>query len=218
MGEFAGDRKVGASILGRLEKSFVEKYVSKIPPGIETYHLTMMTVIWSFGTVFFGYLASINIYWIWGMSLMLVLQYLTDLFDGAVGRYRNTGLVKWGFYMDHFLDFIFSCSIVIAYTLMATEELEFYFLCLLTLSGAFLVNAFLSFASTNEFRIYYYGLGPTEIRIGYIIMNTIIFFYGVEIFRFWVPVILVLNIVTLIYLVYKSQKQLWLIDIKNKKA
>ncbi len=218
MGEFAGDRKVGASILGRLEKSFVEKYVSKIPPGIETYHLTMMTVIWSFGTVFFGYLASINIYWIWGMSLMLVLQYLTDLFDGAVGRYRNTGLVKWGFYMDHFLDFIFSCSLVIAYALMAPEGMEFYFLCLLTLSGAFLVNAFLSFASTNEFRIYYYGLGPTEIRIGYIIMNTIIFFYGVEIFRFWVPVILVLNIVTLIYLVYKSQKQLWLIDIKNKKA
>jgi phosphatidylglycerophosphate synthase len=217
MAEFGGDKKVGTSILGGLEKRFIERYVSKIPPGIETYHLTMMTLIWSAGVVFFGYLAGQHIFWIWGISLMLVFQYLTDIFDGAVGRYRNTGLIKWGFYMDHFLDFIFSCSIVIAYALMAPEGMEFYFFCLLALSGAFLVNSFLSFASTNEFKIYYYGLGPTEIRLGYILMNTVIFFQGVEIFRFWVPIILFLNVVTLIYMVYTSQKRLWLFDMENKK-
>jgi phosphatidylglycerophosphate synthase len=217
MKEFGGDKKVGTSILGGLEKSFVDKHVSRIPNGIETYHLTMMTVIWSVGTIMFGYLASKHIAWIWGMSLMLVFQYATDLFDGAVGRHRNTGLIKWGFYMDHFLDFIFSCSIVIAYALMAPEGLEFYFYCLLALSGAFLVNSYLLFASTNEFRIYYYGFGPTEIRLVYIIINTIIFFFGIEIFWFWVPIIFVLNIAILIYLIYNSQKRLWVMDMEHKK-
>lgn len=217
MSEFGGDKKVGTSVLGGMEKNFVQNYVAKIPLYIETYHLTMMTVLWSVLIIVFGYLASRNIFWIWGMSLMIVLQYLTDLFDGAVGRHRNTGLIKWGFYMDHFLDFIFSCAIVIAYALMAPEGMELYFFFLLLCSGAFLVNSFLSFASTNEFKIYYYGLGPTEIRIGYVIMNIVIFFYGVDIFHFWVPVILALNVIILVYLVYQSQKKLWIIDMENKK-
>ncbi|GBE37877.1 MAG TPA: CDP-alcohol phosphatidyltransferase family protein [Nitrospirae bacterium] len=218
MTEFGGDKKVGTSILGKFEKSFVEKYVDRIPPNIETYHLTMMTLVWSAGAVLFGYLSSLHIFWIWGLSLMLVFQYLTDLFDGAIGRHRDTGLVKWGFYMDHFLDFIFSCSLVIAYALMAPEGMDLFFFFLLVLSGGFLVNSYLLFASTNEFRIYYYGLGPTEIRLGYIIMNTVIFIYGVEIFRVWVPIILMLNVITLSYLVYMSQKTLWTIDMENKDA
>ncbi|MEF9427242.1 MAG: CDP-alcohol phosphatidyltransferase family protein [Candidatus Mariimomonas ferrooxydans] len=216
MSTFNGDKKAGESILGRLEKKLVNTYVSRIPKGIETYHLTAMTVLWSLGMVFFGYLADKDLFWIWGMSGMLVFQYLTDLFDGAVGRHRNTGLVKWGFYMDHFLDFIFSSSIVIAYALIASPGLEFYFLCLLVCSGAFMVNSFLSFASTNEFTIAYYGLGPTEIRLGYIILNTIIFFFGAGIFTILIPILLTGAILTLIFLVYKSQKRLWIMDMKEK--
>ena len=31
----------------------------------------------------------------------------TDSFDGALGRRRDTGIPKWGYYMDHLLDFVF---------------------------------------------------------------------------------------------------------------
>ena len=37
-----------------------------------------------------------------------------------------------------------------------------------------LAVSFLSFAATNEFQIAYYGIGPTEIRIGYIALNTLV--------------------------------------------
>ena len=33
--------------------------------------------------------------------------------------------------------------------------------------------SFLSFAATNQFQIAYYGIGPTEIRIGYVALNTL---------------------------------------------
>lgn len=91
---FAGDKKVSISLFGKLEKKLVEKYVDKIPKKIETYHLTLSTLAWCAFIVLFGYLAGhYNTHWLWGTSIMIVFQYLTDLFDGAVGRHRNTGLI-----------------------------------------------------------------------------------------------------------------------------
>ncbi|MBN2064233.1 MAG: hypothetical protein JW745_05475 [Sedimentisphaerales bacterium] len=214
---FAGDKKVGQSILGPAETRFKNYWVPKLPAYVETYHLTMTTVLWSIGMAYCGYRAGSEIAWSFGMSLMMVMQYITDLFDGAVGRYRNTGLVKWGFFMDHFLDFIFSCSIVAAYAMMAPQELTWYFYGLMACSGGLMVNSFLKFAATNEFEIFFYGIGPTEIRLVYIIMNTVIFFFGTGIFSFWVPFLFYANIITLTAMVWKTHKHLWAIDMASKK-
>ena len=118
---FGGDKKVGQSILSGPEKALVRWGQDKIPLWLETYHLTLLTVLWSLLTVFFGFLAKGNISWLWLVSLMIVFQYLTDLYDGAIGRSRNTGLIKWGFFMDHFLDFVFINSLVLAGYLIAPD-------------------------------------------------------------------------------------------------
>lgn len=77
--EFGGDKKVGESFLGRYEKAFKAWSVPKIPKSIETYHLTMMTLLWSVLNIIFGYFAKDNLQWLWLVSLMIVLQYITDL-------------------------------------------------------------------------------------------------------------------------------------------
>ncbi len=217
MSQFAGDKKVGQSILGPIETRFKNALVPHFPKWIETYHLTLTTILWSAGMVLFGWLTRRHPAWTFGMSVMLVLQYLTDLFDGALGRYRDTGLVKWGFFMDHFLDFIFSGSIVIAYAMMAPEEVSlYYFFGLILCSGGFMVNSFLNFASTNEFQICFWGIGPTEIRLVYVIINTIIFIWGVGIFKIWVPMLFVLNLLSLVVMIFRSQQRLWSIDMTVK--
>lgn len=218
MTKFAGDKKVGMSILGPWELRLVDKTIGLIPPWLQTYHLTMMTILWSAGVVVFAWLTRWHLGWIWGISAMLLMQYITDLYDGKIGKLRGTGLIKWGYFMDHFLDFIFSCSLVIGYYLMAPSGQTLYFLALLVCSGSFLVNAFLSFAATNDFRIAYCGVGPTEVRLGYILINTIIFVWGVGIFKFWVPVLLVLNVGALIFLIWRTHKQLWTLDMAAKQS
>src|SRR5215204_1639119 len=92
---FAGAGKVGESLFSPWERRFVARYVTRVPKFLETYHLTLLTIVWSLAILFFGWLARENIQWLWMVSLMIVFQYITDLFDGAVGRHRNTGLVKW---------------------------------------------------------------------------------------------------------------------------
>ena len=177
---FAGDKKVGESFLTSLEKKIVAWGVPKIPSNIETYHLTFATVLWSLGVVFFGYLTRYSLSWIWMISVMIIAQYVTDLFDGAVGRHRQTGLIKWGFFMDHFLDFIFICSLAVAGYFIAPEGLTLWYFSLLIVLSCFMVISFLSFATTNKFEIYHHGFGPTEFRLVLVIINTLIFYTGTD--------------------------------------
>lgn len=213
---FAGDKKVGESVLTPVEKKLKDWLVPKIPPHIETYHLTMTTVLWSAGVVLFGYLASLNRHWVWMISLMIVLQYITDLADGEVGRRRDTGLIKWGFYMDHFLDYIFLCCLVFAGYLMAPESAQIWFIPLLIIMGAFMANSFLSFAATNEFEIYHYSMGPTESRLGFIAINAYISFVGFKHFHWLMPLVCAVTLVALVVYTWQIHKKLWAIDMQVK--
>ncbi len=213
---FAGDKKVGVSILTPAEIKLKNWLVPKVPESIETWHLTFMTILWSAGALFFGWLAATDIHWVCGISLMIILQYLSDLADGEVGRRRDTGLIKWGFYMDHFLDYIFMCCLVIAGYLFAPESTQFWFLILLGIVPAFMVNSFLSFAATNEFEIYHHGLGPTETRLVFIVINTYIVFFGTSQFYWMLPLACLLTGIALIVYSWQIHKKLWALDMELK--
>ena len=180
---FGGAQKVGTWVLAGAERRMVTWLVPKVPPFLETYHLTLMTLLWSAGIVAASYLARQNLHWLWLVSTCIALQYLTDVLDGAVGRYRDTGLVKWGFYMDHFLDYLFLCSIILGYALTMPDISWYWFGAFLVVAGALMVNSFLSFAATNEFKISTLGIGTTEGRLFFIIANAAIVIFGTS----WVP-------------------------------
>ena len=214
---FAGDRKVGQSILHGLDQWMLRKLLPFVPRGIETYHLTMMTVVWSALAIVAGWLAREDFRWLWLASLAIALQYVTDLLDGAVGRSRNTGLVKWGYYMDHFLDFVFLSAIVIGYALFFHERYAYLHLALLAIYGAFMVHAHLAFAATNEFRIAFSGIGPTEVRIAFIMTNTLLIIFGKTYLAWLIPWLIVAALLGLTVVVYRTQRTLWAIDMEARK-
>lgn len=212
-GAFAGDKKAGQSLLGPIERRFIDWAVPKVPRPIMSHHLTALTAVWSALTVLFGWLAVDDRRWLHAMSAMVFLQWLTDSLDGSLGKFRKQGLVKWGFFMDHLLDLVFAGSIVIAYSfLVEAWWLEFLFLVLLLITCATMAVSFLSFAATNQFQIAYYGIGPTEIRIGYIALNTFVAAVGTEIFSWGVPVVVALNGLALVVLAAQTSRNLWQID------
>lgn len=214
---FAGDKKVGKSSLHFWEQAFVRWGTPKIPGWIETWHLTYMTFFWCLGALFFGYMAQFNIQWLWGASATIIGQYLTDLFDGAVGRARGTGLIKWGYYMDHFLDYLFMCSLLVGYTFFIPDPYNHLFY-ILVVFGAFMVNAFVSFAATNEFRVSYFGIGPTEGRIGFLIVNGMLIISDKVFLSQFLPVLLAVAFFCLCAVVYKTQKTIWETDMEIKKG
>lgn len=215
---FAGDKKVGVSVLHGPEQWLVRALAPRVPRGIETYHLTLMTVLWGLGVVGFAWLAQGNLWWLTGVSAMIALQYLTDLLDGAVGRTRDTGLVKWGFFMDHMLDYLFLNALVLGYALIAPAGMGPWFLFMMLLSGGLMVNSFLSFAATNQFEIYFSGFGPTEFRVLLIAANTLVSLTGTAHFAWTVPVVCGMFLLGLVAMTYRNHAMLWRIDMDAKAA
>ncbi len=213
---FAGDKKFGASILAKPEAKLRDMLLPLVPQCVQTYHLTLTTVLWSLLIIVFCFLASFNPRWMWWTSLMIVLQYITDLLDGAVGRTRNTGLVKWGFYMDHFLDYLFLCAMLVGYGFLLADHSKYLVFFVLALFGAFMVNSFLSFAATNQFRIAYMGFGPTEMRLVFIGFNMLIAVLGVEWLARVLRWLLPFATFSLFVTVFQTQKMLWAVDMAKK--
>lgn len=214
---FAGDKKFGKWIFSDLENRLVEKTIHLIPKWLETYHLTMMTLLWSVVIVLAGYLAEENINWFWLVSAMIVAQYITDLYDGKIGRLRNTGLVKWGYFMDHFLDYVFLCSILIAYSFLVPNEFRLLGLFTVMVIIGFMINFFLFFATTNRFKISHLGIGPTESRLIFIIANTLLIIFGAKYFLIALPFIGAVASLALVIVIWQSHKETWKMDMENKK-
>ena len=204
------------SIFSKYEKKFADKYAPKIPKILETNRLTYLSLVWTFCILLFGYLGRNNIQWFWFVSLMIVFHYLTDMFDGAVGRYRETGLIRWGYYMDHMLDFIYLNSIFVSYAFIFSKDSHVLILAAMAIFSAFFVNSHLSFSATDEFKITYLKVGPTEIQLGFVIVNTIIIFAGVSFIERFLPFLVVSSLLVLFGFIGKTQGRIWGIDIKNK--
>lgn len=214
--QFAGASKSNNSILSPMERRLSPLIVPRIPAWLETYHLTLLTVVWVGLILLFSYLAARNINWLWGVSLMILFQYLTDHFDGKVGQHRQTGLVRWGYYMDHLLDYFFLSSVVIGYAFILPEKSRYQVLFLLAIFGAFLVNSFLAFSATERLKISYLKLGPTEFRVALIIINTLLILLGK---RYMISGLKYVNagaLIGLIYVVYRTQKTIWQLDLLDK--
>src|SRR3989344_3927518 len=206
MEKFAGDVKVDNSWVIRLENRIVQKTIRFVPRWLETYHLTMMTIVWSLGVIFFGFLAVSDIRWLWTSSLMIFLQYVTDLYDGKLGKHRKTGLIKWGYYMDHFLDFVFLSCIFAGYYFFLPAEASIYLCGLMAVCAGFMVNSFLSFAATNKFKIEFLSMGPTQARFGMIAANTLFIFAGVEAPAKFIPIAFFISVAVLAIVVFSTRK------------
>src|SRR2546421_7695311 len=212
---FAGAGKSNSGLLVPWERKLAGFVLPRIPLWLETYHLTLLTLVWSIGIVVFDYLAVGNLRWLWLTNLMIVFHYFTDHFDGKVGKYRNTGLRKWGFYMDHLFDYVFLSSILIGYALLIQGSL-FVVLLVLCVFSAFMFHTFLMLAATGEFRVSFSRFGPTELRIALIVINAFIVKFGTRGLRGALPWVASGGMIALTVLAYIAQRKLWQADMKAK--
>jgi len=214
---FAGATKTNTSFLTPLERRLAIRVLPRIPNWLQTYHLTMMTLLWSGLILFFSFLAARNLRWLWMVSVMVFLQHVSDHYDGKSGKYRNTGLVRWGYYMDHLLDYVFLCSIIVGYSFILPDKSRYQILIMLAIFAGYEVSTFLSFAATDKLKISFLKLGPTEFRLAVIVINALLVEYGT---RKMVNGLKYVNIgaaIVLAVMVYNTHKTIWEMDMKEKK-
>ena len=216
--QFAGATKSNNSFLTPFERRLAPKVLPLIPSWLETYHLTMLTLVWTALILLFSYWAAKDLRWLWGVSAMVFMQYVTDHYDGKVGKYRGTGLVRWGYYMDHLLDYFWLCSIIVGYAFILPERSRYQILILLVIVSGYEVSTFLALTATDRFKISYLRLGPTEFRMAIIIINALLVQYGTRKMIGGLKYVNIGGAIGLALMVYKTHKAIWALDMEQKRA
>jgi phosphatidylglycerophosphate synthase len=201
------------SLLSHLDHRFASVIVRHVPAWIGTQHLTLLTVVWSGLTLLLSYLVKTNPRCLIGLCAVICLQYVTDAIDGKIGILRNAGLVRWGHYMDHFLDYVFLTAILIGYGLMLPDDSRFLMTWAVAIGGGFMVSAFLEHAAVSKLSLSFVGIGPVEMRLVFIGINLLLLTYGRASLLTVVPTVLGIAGVILVWHVYAVQRRLWHMDV-----
>ena len=133
--------------------------------------LTLLGVLAAFGVCGAYQLSNESDLWLWVASALLVVQWFGDSLDGTLARVRGIERPRYGYYLDHMVDAIATAAIGIGlglspYMLLSTGTLIVVAYLILS------INVYLESQAFGRFSIGYGKLGPTEIRLVLIALNT----------------------------------------------
>lgn len=217
---YDGTKNKIESLLAPVNHEIVSQNVKYIPKWIETYHLTGLTYIWVILVVIGGMLSQYSLLAVWICLLALVGHIISDAFDGALGRYRKSGLVKWGYYVDHFGDYLFSCSLVVSFRLIEPSLNEYLIMFLAFVITGFFVHSLLSTVTLNRYTLTFFKLfSPLEGQMVYLSVYVAVLIFGRSVLLYIIPSIGIVATIALTYLVGITVYRLWMLEteILNKK-
>jgi phosphatidylglycerophosphate synthase len=160
-------------LLAGPERRVLHALAARIPRTIRSNHLTALGMVGSAGAGTAYALSSFDPAWLWVASLMLVVNWLGDSLDGTLARVRGTQRPKYGYYLDHVVDAFSTAVIGVGIGLSPYVNIGLA-LGLVVVYLALSINVYLESTVFGVFKISYGGIGPTEVRLLLILLNTIV--------------------------------------------
>ena len=158
-------------LLAPFERRFLPWVARRLPRWILPDDMTALGVLAAFGVCAAYQLSNQDTVWLWVASGLLVVQWLGDSLDGTLARVREIQRPKYGFYLDHMVDAISTAAIGIGLGLSPFMLLSIGTLIVV----AYLIlsiNVYLESYAFGRFSIGYGYIGPTEIRLILIVLNS----------------------------------------------
>jgi archaetidylinositol phosphate synthase len=158
-------------LLAKHEKRVLTWIAERLPKRILPDDLTTLGVAAAIG-ICIAYLATNgDRAWLWVASALLVVHWFGDSLDGTLARVRGIERPKYGYYLDHLVDAISTACIGIGlglspFMLLSTGALIVVAYLMLS------INVYLESYAFGRFSIGYGLIGPTEVRLILIALNT----------------------------------------------
>jgi phosphatidylglycerophosphate synthase len=107
---------------------------------------------------------------LWIATLGLVINWFGDSLDGTLARLRNIERPRYGYFLDNAIDCLAALLLALGLALSGYVRFD---VSLFGLSAYMMMSAlsFLRVNVTGILHITYGGLGPTEIRVGFMVAN-----------------------------------------------
>lgn len=164
-------------LLGFLERPALQWLAEHAPAWVTPDVLTYLGIGASV-LIFVSYaLTNISPHFLWLASLGFILNWLGDSLDGTLARYRHIERPRYGFLIDHWVDAM--STVLIFVGLGLSPYVDLVVACLGAIMYLLLsIMVYLVTYVTGVFQITSAKVGPTEIRVLAVILNTVIFFIG----------------------------------------
>jgi len=158
-------------LLAKPERTLLRAIAARLPRRVLPDDLTILGVVAALGVCAAYQLSNESSAWLWVASALLVVQWLGDSLDGTLARVRRIERPKYGYYVDHLVDAIATAAIGIGlglspYMLLSIGTLIVVGYLILS------INVYLESFAFGRFSIGYGWIGPTEMRLILIALNT----------------------------------------------
>jgi phosphatidylglycerophosphate synthase len=155
------------------ERRVLRWIAGRLPARVMPDHLTLLGIVAAVGIALAYALSNQSSAWLWAATGLLVVHWLGDSLDGTLARVRGIERPRYGYYLDHLVDALATACIGIGlglspYMLLTTGVLVV--VAYLVLS----INTYLETQALGTFALGYGLVGPTEVRLLLVAINTAI--------------------------------------------
>jgi archaetidylinositol phosphate synthase len=171
---FREAKRTQQSCLAVLEKKALLWMAARTPSWINSDHLTLLGLAAMAG-------AGAGYWWSrsnrTGLVLViacLAVNWVGDSLDGTLARYRNCCRPRYGFYVDHIVD-AFSSLFLLGGLALSGYMSPWIALGLLIAYLLLSIEVYLASYTLGDFKISYFKMGPTELRLLLCIGNLALF-------------------------------------------
>lgn len=175
------DKRTNDILLGPLERPALAFFAKHMPKWVNS---DMLTVLGLFGSVLAAVAYALvgrgeikGSPWLIVASLGFVINWFGDSLDGTLARYRNMSRPNYGYYTDHAIDGITTLLVFVGIGLSGMARFD---VSLIALCGWLLLmlQVYLKTHATGVFEMTSIKIGPTEMRLVIIALNTVVYFLG----------------------------------------
>jgi len=175
------DIRTNDILLGPLERPVLAFFARNMPKWVNSDMLTVLGLLGSvlsavaYALVGLGEVKANP--WLFVASLGFVINWFGDSLDGTLARYRNMSRPNYGYYTDHAIDGLTTLLVFVGIGLSGMARFD---VTLIALSGWLLLmlQVYLKTHATGVFEMTSIKVGPTEMRLVIIALNTAVYFVG----------------------------------------
>ena len=168
--QFRQATRIQQSVLAGPEKRLLIWMAERTPSWIHPDHLTIFGILAQVMTgVSYAFARSSQL-GLMGAIVFLILNWFGDSMDGTLARVRQQQRPRYGFYVDHLLDSVGSVALMggLALSGYMSPAIAIGLLVMFLLLS---IQSYLATYALGEFRMSFWSLGPTELRLFLILGN-----------------------------------------------
>ena len=164
-------RRVNDIWLGRFERWALPRMAAALPAWVTPDGLTAVAIAGALVSAVAYALAGDDLDWLWVASFGLVVHWWGDSLDGTVARVRQIRRERYGFFVDHQCDAVSAVALAVGMGAGSLMRMEVALaICVGVLMLMLLVN--MVTIARDVFKISFSGVGPTELRLAAVALNT----------------------------------------------